>query len=82
VSAGRNPVAGKRVQVYRSGDLKNDVKAGYARIVNEINEHRFVEPEKITAGGYLDAWEPAHTRDLEAATAAGPRHAGQEANYN
>ena len=76
VSAGRN-ASGKRIQVYRSGDVKKDVLAEYARIVRDVHEHRFVAPDSTTVNGFLDAWEPAHGRDLEAGSRAVIRHALQ-----
>lgn len=75
VSAGRSPVTGKRVQVYKSGDKKKDVKAEYSKVTNDINERRFVARDGITVSGYLDRWEPAHGRDLEDGSRAQLRHA-------
>ena len=65
VSAGRN-AAGKRIQVYRSGSTRKEVLAEYARVLLEIRQQRFVAPKSITVNAYLDAWERAHGRDLEA----------------
>jgi integrase len=73
ISAGRN-ASGKRVQVYRSFDRLKDAKAAHARIVNEINEQRFVARDALTIGGYLDRWESANSRDLSPASAAKIRH--------
>jgi integrase len=75
VSAGRNPATGKRIQVYRSGERKKDVKAEYAKVMNDINERRFVARDGITVNAYLDRWEPAHGRDLEDGSRAQLRHA-------
>jgi integrase len=74
VDGGRN-ASRKRVQVYRSFDKKKDAKAEYARIINEINERRFVARDGITVDAFLDEWEPAHGRDLEAGSQAAIRHA-------
>jgi len=63
------------VQVYRSGDLKKEVRAEYARIVRELHEGRFVAPDDITVSAFLDEWEPAHGRDLEAGSRAAIHHA-------
>jgi integrase len=76
VSAGRD-AAGKRIQVYRSGDTRKEVLAEYARVVLEIREQRFVAPKDITVSAYLDAWEPAHGRDLEEGSRAQIHHALQ-----
>jgi integrase len=70
-------VTGRRVQVYRSGDKKKDVRAQYAKVVNDINELRFVARDGITVSAYLDRWEPAHGRDLEEGSRAQIRHALQ-----
>jgi integrase len=74
VSAGRN-ASGKRVQVYRSGDLKKEVRAEYAQIIREVHEHRFIAADGITVSAFLNEWEPAHGRDLEAGSRAAIRHA-------
>jgi integrase len=76
VSAGRN-AAGKRIQVYRSGSTRKEVLAEYARVLLEIRQQRFVAPKSITVNAYLDAWERAHGRDLEAGSRAQIRHALQ-----
>jgi integrase len=76
LSAGRD-ASGKRVQVYRSGNSRKDVLAEYARVVLEVREHRFVAPKDITVNAYLDAWEPAHGRDLEEGSRAQIHHALQ-----
>lgn len=75
VEAGRNPVTGKRRQVYRSAGNKKEIKAEYARIVGAITEQRFVARDGITVSAYLDRWEPAHGRDLEDGSRAQIRHA-------
>lgn len=54
VEAGRNPVTGKRRQVYRSAGNKKEIKAEYARIVGAITEQRFVARDGITVSAYLD----------------------------
>ena len=74
VSAGRN-ASGKRVQVYRSGDVKREVRAEYARIIRDVHERRYVARDGVTVGEFLDEWEPAHGRDLEAGSRAAIRHA-------
>lgn len=74
VSAGRDPLTSKRAQVYRSFDRRKDAVAEHARIVREVHEHRFVLRGGLTVSAYLDGWEPAHTRDLEAATKASIAH--------
>ena len=74
VEAGRN-ASGKRVQVYRSGARKKDLKAEYAKVTNDIGERRFVGRDGITVSAYLDRWEPAHGRDLEDGSRAQLRHA-------
>jgi len=76
VSAGRD-AAGKRIQVYRSGSNRREVLAEYARVMVEISEQRFVAPKDITVSAYLDAWEPAHGRDLEEGSRAQIHHALQ-----
>lgn len=68
VEAGRG-ADGKRKQVYRSAEKKKDIKAEYARVVNEINERRFVARDGITVSAYLDRWEPANARGLEEGSA-------------
>ncbi len=73
ISAGRN-ARGKRTQVYRSFGRLKDAKAGHARIMNEISERRFVARDGLTVAAYLDRWEPAHSRDLSAASASADRH--------
>jgi integrase len=74
LEAGRN-ANGKRIQIYRSADRKKDLKAEYAKVANDINEHRFVARDGVTVGVYLDRWEPAHGRDLEEGSRAQIRHA-------
>lgn len=63
------------MQVYRSFGTRKAAKAEYAKIVNDINERRFVARDGITVSAYLDQWEPAHGRDLEAGSRAVIRHA-------
>src|SRR5271166_6612511 len=75
VEAGRNPVTGKRVQVYHSGDRKKDVKAEYARIQNAISERRYVARDGMTVNTFLDDFEPVHGRDLEDGSRAQLHHA-------
>lgn len=74
VEAGRGADR-KRKQVYRSFDTKKAAKAEYAKVVNDINERRFVARDGITVNAYLDRWEPAHGRDLEEGSRAQLRHA-------
>jgi integrase len=74
VSAGNDPATGKRRQVYQSFDKRKDAVAEHARIVREVHQHKYVARGGRTVGAYLDEWEPAHTRDLEAATAANIAH--------
>jgi integrase len=74
VSAGRNTATGKRLQVYRSFGRRKDAVAEHARILREIHEHRYVARAGPTVSAYLDEWEPAHTRDLEAAGMAKVGH--------
>ena len=76
VSAGVD-ATGKRIQVYRSGERKRDVLAEYGRVVSQVSEQRFVAPDGITVSAFLDKWEPAHGRDLEAGSRAAIRHALQ-----
>src|SRR5262249_26990058 len=65
ISAGRHPVTGKRVQVYKSFATKREAKAEYAKIIRGLADKRFVARDGITITAYLDMWEPAHGRDLE-----------------
>ena len=74
IEAGRNG-SGKRSQLYRSFTTKKAARAGYAKVVNEISERRFVVRDGITVNAYLDQWEPAHGRDLEDGSRAQLRHA-------
>ncbi len=74
ISAGRNPVTRKRIQVYKSFGKLKDAKTEYAKIMNAISEQRYVAKDGITVADYLDRWAHAHSRDLEATTAAKNRH--------
>jgi integrase len=74
ISAGRKP-NGRRLQVYRQCDKLKDLKDEYAAILNGIKERRYVARNGITVNNYLDGWEPAHGRDLEAGSRAQLRHA-------
>lgn len=74
VEGGRK-ASGKRTQVYRSFSTKKGAKAEYAKVMNDINERRFVARDGITVSAYLDRWEPAHGRDLEDGSRAQIRHA-------
>ncbi len=67
VDVGRD-AAGKRQQVYKSSESQKEIKAEYARIVNETNNKTFVRPRKLTLSQYLDEWIEGHCRDLEKAT--------------
>lgn len=65
ISAGRHPVTGKRVQIYKSSDSKREAKAEYGKILSDLAEKRYVARDGISVSTYLDSWEPAHGRDLE-----------------
>lgn len=65
ISAGRNPVTGKRVQVYKSAATRREIKAEYGKVLSDLAEKRFVGRDGTTVNAYLDRWEPAHGRDLE-----------------
>ena len=56
-------------------DTKKAAGAEYAKVTNEINEHRFMARDGISVNGYLDRWEPAHGRDLEESSRGQFRHA-------
>jgi integrase len=73
-SAGKDP-AGKRVQVYRSFGTKREAKTEYARIAHSVHQGTFVARGGGTVGAYLDRWEPAHGRDLEAGSRTAIRYA-------
>lgn len=73
IEAGRD-AAGKRVQVYRSFSTRKQARAEHARIAHELHAGRYVHRDRGTVSGYLDLWEPAHGRDLEAGSRAALRH--------
>jgi hypothetical protein len=56
ISAGRHPVTGKRVQVYKSFDSRREAKAEYGRILSDLASKRFVARDGITVSAYLDRW--------------------------
>lgn len=67
ISAGKD-VEGKRVQVYKSFDTKRAAKAEHAKIISALADHKFVARNGVTVNAYLDKWELAHGRDLEASS--------------
>jgi hypothetical protein len=71
---GRDPVTGKRRQLYRSFDRLKDAKAEHARVVRDVAEGRYVARSGIIVNAFLDSWLPAHVRDLEEAGAAKIAH--------
>ncbi|HEY2505437.1 MAG TPA: Arm DNA-binding domain-containing protein [Streptosporangiaceae bacterium] len=74
VDVGRDPVTGKRRQLYGSFDRQKDAQAEYAKVVNDVAERRCVARSSTSVRAYLEAWLPAHTRDMEEAGAAKVRH--------
>jgi integrase len=74
VDVGKDPVTGKRIQVYKSGELLKEIKAEYARVTHENNTGTLVRPTKTTLNEYLDKWL-AGRRKLEEATASNYRDA-------
>ena len=74
ISAGRHPATGKRVQVYKSFPTRREAKAEYGKILSDLAGKRFVARDGITVNAYLDTWEPAHGRDLEAGSRTVIRH--------
>ena len=74
VDVGRDPITGRRRQLYRSFDRLKDSNAEYARVVRDVAERRYVARSATTVDAYLHTWLPAHTRDLEEARAAKVRH--------
>jgi hypothetical protein len=73
ISAGTD-ASGKRIQVYDSFDTEKEARDAHARALTEIRENRFVARRGPVVNAYLDGWEAAHTRDLEAGTAAKIRY--------
>ena len=69
VDVGRDPVTGKRIQVYKSSEIPKEIKAEYSRVTHEVNEKSFVRPRKLTVSEYLDEWLAGHAVGLEKATA-------------
>jgi integrase len=74
VSAGRDPVTRKRMQVYRSFDRRKDAVREHAKVVRDVADGRLIARSGPTVDAFLDRWVPAHCRDLEAASRARITH--------
>lgn len=68
IETGRDPVTGKRTQLYRQYTTLKEAKKEYAKATNSIHEKTYVAPAKLTLNTYLDEWVPGHCRDLEEST--------------
>lgn len=64
VDIGPDPQTGKRRQKWFSGyRTEREAKKERTRVINEINQGRFVEPSKLTVKAFLHQWIENYARD-------------------
>lgn len=69
ITVGYDPKTGKQLQKYVSGRTQKEVSQKLRELATELDHGTYIQPTKITVGGWLDIWLAEYLGSLKMRTA-------------